>query len=542
MGGSSIAALITIISTPILTHYFTPDAFGIFAVFSSITGIISIIACMRYELAIMLPKSDDDAINIFALCLLIAFFISVFLLPIFWFFQSEIISLFNLPDLGSYILLIPFMILVNGFFTALYNWHTRTQNFKLLAGARVTNAVMTNGSQLASAFMGFLTAGGLIIGTILGTFSSTLVLFVQMWRTDKAALKSSVRWNAIILGLKRYRNFPIYDSFSAFINNLSWQLPVLMLAAFFSPAIVGFYSLGLMVLFFPMNLIGGALSQNFLQKAAEVKDQGTLGHLVEQVFEILVIVGLYPIFVLTLVGANIVMVIFGPNWGEAGVYLQILSIWAFVWFSRHRLQRDAAQPTGATVPSDTVARFWLNVAIAFVPAAGVGFLLHDWIKDRLFNPVTVAATLIVGGVILLLIERRDHSTGTSSIYDVTPKQALGIGLAQILALIPGASRSATTIMGGLLSGLDRPTATAFSFYLAIPTLGLATVFDLLTSLDQITGGDALNLLVGTVVSFLVALAAIGWLLRYIARNDFKIFGYYRIIFGMVVLAWFWLVR
>jgi len=332
MGGSSIAALITIISTPILTHYFTPDAFGIFAVFSSITGIISIIACMRYELAIMLPKSDDDAINIFALCLLIAFFISVFLLPIFWFFQSEIISLFNLPDLGSYILVIPFMILVNGFFTALYNWHTRTQNFKLLAGARVTNAVMTNGSQLASAFMGFLTAGGLIIGTILGTFSSTLVLFIQMWRTDKAALKSSVRWNAIILGLKRYRNFPIYDSFSAFINNLSWQLPVLMLAAFFSPAIVGFYSLGLMVLFFPMNLIGGALSQNFLQKAAEVKDQGTLGHLVEQVFEILVIVGLYPIFVLTLVGANIVMVIFGPNWGEAGVYLQILSIWAFVWF------------------------------------------------------------------------------------------------------------------------------------------------------------------------------------------------------------------
>lgn len=130
MGGSSIAALITIISTPILTHYFTPDAFGIFAVFSSITGIISIIACMRYELAIMLPKSDDEAINIFALCLLIAFFISVFLLPIFWFFQSEIISLFNLPDLGSYILLIPFMILVNGFFTALYNWHTRTQNFK----------------------------------------------------------------------------------------------------------------------------------------------------------------------------------------------------------------------------------------------------------------------------------------------------------------------------------------------------------------------------------------------------------------------------
>jgi lipopolysaccharide exporter len=332
VGGSAIAALITIFSTPILTRYFTPEAFGIFAVFSSITGIISIIACMRYELAIMLPKSDDDAINIFALCLLIAVLISVPLVPIFWLFQSQIISLFNLPNLGSYILVIPLMILVNGFFNALYNWHTRKQNFTLLAGARVTNSVMTNGSQLISAFIGFLTAGGLIIGTILGLFSSTAVLLVQIWRTDKAALKGSIRWSSMVYGLKRYRNFPIYDSFSAFINNLSWQLPVLMLAAFFSPAIVGFYSLGLMVLFFPMNLIGSALSQNFFQKAAEVKDQGTLGHLVEQVFEILVMVGLYPIFVLTLVGANVVVVILGPNWGEAGVYLQILSIWAFVWF------------------------------------------------------------------------------------------------------------------------------------------------------------------------------------------------------------------
>jgi undecaprenyl-diphosphatase len=220
------------------------------------------------------------------------------------------------------------------------------------------------------------------------------------------------------------------------------------------------------------------------------------------------------------------------------LWQQARQFWAFVWFQRRRLQRNAAQPAGAAAPSDTVARFWLNIAIAFVPAAGIGFLLHGWIKDRLFNPVTVAAALIVGGVILLLIERRDHSAGTPSIYDVTPRQALGIGLAQILALIPGASRAAATIMGGLLSGLDRPTATAFSFYLAIPTLGLATVFDLLTSLDQITGGDALNLLVGTVVSFLVALVAIGWLLRYIATNDFKLFGYYRIVFGLIVLAWF----
>lgn len=228
----------------------------------------------------------------------------------------------------------------------------------------------------------------------------------------------------------------------------------------------------------------------------------------------------------------------GSLGGTFEIFIQLGAVLAMVWFYR----RDLWQQVQAAPRDRAVQRFWLNLAIAFVPAAGIGFFFHSWIKERLFSPETVAIALIVGGIVLLLIERRDHSAGTASLYDVTPRQALGIGLAQVLALIPGASRSATSIMGGLLSGLDRPTATAFSFYLAIPTLGLATVFDLLTSLDQISSGDVLNLLAGTAVSFVVALAAIGWLLRYIATNDFKLFGYYRIVFGVIVLAWFWLVR
>jgi lipopolysaccharide exporter len=332
IGGSTMGALITIVATPIITRYYTPDAYGIFAVFTSIVSLISIIACMRYEYAIVLPKSDDDAINIFAVCILIAFVLSSILIPFFWFFQSQIITLFNLPNLGSYILIIPFMVLINGVFTALFYWNTRTRNFKRLASARVTNSVVMNGSQLGSAFLGYVTAAGLIIGSILGAFISTVVLSLQIGKKERSVLKNSIQWKSMIQGIKRYRNFPLYDSFSAFLNTLSWQLPVFMLAAFFSPTIVGYYSLGLMVLFFPMSLIGGSLSQNFLQKAVESKEQGTLGRLVEQVFEVLVLIGLYPIFLLTLVGANVFIVIFGSDWGEAGVFLQILSIWAFVWF------------------------------------------------------------------------------------------------------------------------------------------------------------------------------------------------------------------
>ena len=182
-------------------------------------------------------------------------------------------------------------------------------------------------------------------------------------------------------------------------------------------------------------------------------------------------------------------------------------------------------------------RFWLNIVIAFLPAALVGLVLHDWIKVHLFQSTVVALAMIVGGVILLVVDRREHSISTASLYDVSPKQALGVGLAQILALIPGASRSASSIIGGLLSGLDRPTATGFSFYLAIPTLGLATVFDLIKSLDQITAGDVLNLALGTAVSFVVSLVVIGWLLRYIANHNFKPFAVYRIVAGLLVLVW-----
>lgn len=227
----------------------------------------------------------------------------------------------------------------------------------------------------------------------------------------------------------------------------------------------------------------------------------------------------------------------GSLGGTFEIFIQLGAVLAVVFYYRSDLWQQVR-----TVPHNrTVQRFWLNILIAFLPAALVGVLLHDWIKQVLFTPPVIASALLLGGVVILLVEQRDHSVGTSSVYSVSPRQALGVGVAQIVALIPGASRAASTIIGGLLTGLDRPTATSFSFYLAIPTLGAATVFDLATNLDQVSSSDALNLLVGTVVSFLVSLLVIRWLLRYISNHDFKIFGYYRIVVGLVIVAWFYLV-
>jgi undecaprenyl-diphosphatase len=183
-------------------------------------------------------------------------------------------------------------------------------------------------------------------------------------------------------------------------------------------------------------------------------------------------------------------------------------------------------------------RLWLALILSGIPAALVGFLFRDTIKEVLFNPVVVAIALIVGGVLFIVLERYfagKPTPPTRDITEITPRQAIIIGLLQTLLLIPGVSRAATSIFGGMLVGLDRQAATRYSFFLAIPILGGATVLDLLLSLDEITSGDIAYLVVGALVSGIVAFFAVGWLLRFIARSNFTPFGYYRIAAGIVIL-------
>lgn len=192
-----------------------------------------------------------------------------------------------------------------------------------------------------------------------------------------------------------------------------------------------------------------------------------------------------------------------------------------------------------TVRSDpAVQRLWIALVFAFVPAGLIGFFFNDAIKEVLFNPTVVAIALIMGGIVFLVIEKMNiearattHKEGNISVW-----QALGIGMAQVLALIPGVSRSGSSIVGGMFAGLDRATATRFSFFLAIPTLGIATIYDLVRSLDHIQGSDVVNLLLGAVVSGIVAWITIRWLLNFVASHSFTVFGYYRIAAGIVILV------
>lgn len=214
------------------------------------------------------------------------------------------------------------------------------------------------------------------------------------------------------------------------------------------------------------------------------------------------------------------------------IAIQLGAILALIWFYRADLLGQA-RVIGRDQPTQ---RLWLGIIVAFIPAAAVGFLFNDLITTYLFSPLTVAVSLILWGVVLWIVESTPRTARTRELRAVGLGQALIIGLAQILALIPGTSRSAATIVGGLLVGLDRTVATAFSFYLSIPTLGIATLYALYKNRAVLGQLGVLNVVLGLIFAFVTALFAVGWLLRYISRHDFKGFAVYRVIAGLVILA------
>jgi undecaprenyl-diphosphatase len=213
------------------------------------------------------------------------------------------------------------------------------------------------------------------------------------------------------------------------------------------------------------------------------------------------------------------------------IFIQLGAILAVVWEYRARLLRLAVD-----VPRDAGARdFVLKLGVAFAPAVVVGLLLGDFLEEHLFRPGPVAAALVVGAILILVVEARPHRVTVHEAESVSWGQALGIGLAQCIALWPGFSRSAATILGGLTMGLDRRAATEFSFFLAIPTLSGATVYHLFRNYRWLEPGDVLWLALASAVAFVVALMSIRWLLRYVSTHSFRIFAWYRLALGGVIL-------
>ncbi len=332
VSGTTVAQLIALLASPILTRLFSPAVWGVLAIFSSITGILGVVACLRYELSIMLPEKDDEAANLLGVSITFVIFVSLLSIPLIIWGHGLLFDYLNAPGLASYLWLVPLMVFIQGVFLALNYWNSRTKHFGRLSIAQIISTLATTAGKLGFGFAGYTSAATMIGATVAGSAISTAILGGQIWRDDREIFLKSIRWRKMGEGIRRHKKFPLLSTWSALMNTISVQLPPLMLAAFFTPTVVGFYALGHRLLSMPVSLIGGAIGQVFFQRAAEAQHQGMLPMVVKSTFVRLMTIGVYPLILILIIGKEIFCVIFGTQWTEAGLYAQILSPWILFVF------------------------------------------------------------------------------------------------------------------------------------------------------------------------------------------------------------------
>jgi lipopolysaccharide exporter len=395
--GTAVAQLITLAIAPVLTRLFPPEAFGSAALFASVVAVTGVLACLCYESAIVLSSDDGDAANLLALCIGLACISALLLLLVMWIAGPIITRWANAAGIGALIWLLPVATLLQGSVNAMSVWNTRAKQFGRLAGSQVAGQVTASSYNVASAAAGHASGTAMICASMAGQGIALLALAGQSLHGHSSPWRSA-RLARMIEQLRRYRKFPIYTSWSALLNTASWQLPVLMLSAFFPAATVGFYALGFRVLQLPMSLLAKSVGQVFLQRAAVAYGDGSLGSLVEGVFQKLLVAGLLPCIVLSIIGRELFELAFGSEWSEAGVYVQLLAPWVLVWFVSSPLsslyyvlgrQREDLFLQGWIVSSRVIALgtggFIGDARVAVLLFACSGVLVYGYLVKVLFR-------------------------------------------------------------------------------------------------------------------------------------------------------------
>jgi len=331
MSGTAIAQAIPVLISPILSRLYTPDDFGVLALYMSITVVIGVIATGRYELAIMLPNKQKSAFNILVLCILLSLITALLTFILLLLFIDPIVVFFEEPKVKDWIYFIPIIVFFTGVYQAFNYWSTRHKTYKRNAFSRISQSTMTAGSQLGYGFIKS-GAGGLILGYIIGIITAALVLGWKIIKnipqlTDELSIKE-IKENA-----RKYRNFIRINSPHAFIDSLQDNGIIYLIMYFFSKQILGSYSFAYRILKAPVGLVGNAIYQVSYQKATEAFNAGqNLQPMVKRILINLFIIG-FPVFtILFIYTPEFFSFIFGAKWREAGEFAQILIPWIFLNF------------------------------------------------------------------------------------------------------------------------------------------------------------------------------------------------------------------
>ncbi len=328
--GSVVAQFFTFLLIPLITRIYSPPDLGVLQLFISITGTIAILSCFSYQLAILLPEKDEDAASLFILCVLLVLLTSLCSGVICLFFAQELSMVLNTPQLSEYMVFIPIVILLNGLFLVLSYWLLRRERFGLMGLSKMFHNPLTRLIQILYGTVA-ISPLGLILG-VTGGYTVASAIMLNSLRRDVSLFRNisveHIKWLAF-----RYRDFPLFSSWSALANTISLQTPSLMLAYFYTTHVVGLYSLANSAVSIPMGLVGIAIGQVFFQKAsAEMNQQGNVVNVVSKTYKRLVSLGIFPMLVLMIIGEELFGLVFGSDWTDAGLYARILAPWMFLIF------------------------------------------------------------------------------------------------------------------------------------------------------------------------------------------------------------------
>lgn len=332
MTGTAIAQLITVAVSPILTRLFDPEAFGAFGVYISLVSIATSISTLRYEQALMLPKDTEDSVGLFWASILSVCIISGISLVCCTVLFKQILVIFKIQKLSWWILTLPVSIFLSGVYLTLNSWSTRQKNFRRASISQVVRSAAVSGVQISSGIMK-AGSGGLVGGAVAGYCFATAALGWQVKRDDEQILKKFLCWRKIKQISKQYRDFPIFSSTQNFLNAISQNIPLLLLAKFFGPAIAGFYALGVRVLQVPMSFISKSMRQVLFQKTSELYNRGGDTYVLfkRATISLLAVVGI-PALVFILFGPKIFYFVLGEKWVIAGDYARWLTLWLCIGF------------------------------------------------------------------------------------------------------------------------------------------------------------------------------------------------------------------
>ena len=367
--GSFFGQLILIASSPLITRIYNPEVFGIFAIYNAIVRLISSVSPLRYEMAIIITKKKIDAKNL--LFISISFvFISVLV-----FFQViNLISYLTIPSnltdiITKYPAFICMGILFSGLLIVLVSWETRSSHFTNIGIFRALRPFFTSITQIAYGLFVKASIYGLFIGDILGLFFGFIFLSSAILKRAGSNFFQDISKSKSLELLGRYKNFPIYSTWSVFVNSLLIQLPVIILIHYFSASTAGYYALANRLLQTPMIVFNYSVGQVFLKDSTDTRVSGDIHLLVTKTLSRLIMIAIFPIIILALIGQDIFQLLFGSEWREAGLYVQVLSLWCFSAFIvsplSHLINVYEKQNTGLLI---NIIRLIVRIGILIITA------------------------------------------------------------------------------------------------------------------------------------------------------------------------------